>query len=177
MDVTRVGFFGGSAGGQSALGALLFHGDFYKAAVADCGCHDNRMDKIWWNEAWMCWPVGPEYAANSNPRGKTHRQAAPNRRRAGSQRRSGVHDAGRECVDQSGQGLRLAHPPGARSRCRGNAVRRAAADGLFCAPSVGGRAAAMTGRSPGGTCSGASHAREIAPPRQNRGRAGALPSG
>jgi dipeptidyl aminopeptidase/acylaminoacyl peptidase len=34
--------------------------------VADCGCHDNRMDKIWWNEAWMGWPVGPEYAENSN---------------------------------------------------------------------------------------------------------------
>ena len=66
MDLTRVGIFGGSAGGQSALGALLFHGDFYKAAAADCGCHDNRMDKIWWNEAWMGWPIGPEYAASSN---------------------------------------------------------------------------------------------------------------
>ena len=66
MDISRVGIFGGSAGGQSALGALLFFGDFYKAAVADCGCHDNRMDKIWWNEAWMGWPVGPEYADNSN---------------------------------------------------------------------------------------------------------------
>jgi dipeptidyl aminopeptidase/acylaminoacyl peptidase len=66
MDLERVGIYGGSAGGQSALGALLFHGDFYKAAAADCGCHDNRMDKIWWNEAWMGWPVGPEYAENSN---------------------------------------------------------------------------------------------------------------
>lgn len=66
MDLTRVGIFGGSAGGQNALGALLFHGDFYKAAAADCGCHDNRMDKIWWNEQWMDWPVGPEYADNSN---------------------------------------------------------------------------------------------------------------
>ncbi len=66
MDLTRVGIYGGSAGGQSALGALLFHGEFYKAAAADCGCHDNRMDKIWWNEAWMGWPVGPEYADNSN---------------------------------------------------------------------------------------------------------------
>jgi len=24
------------------------------------------MDKIWWNEAWMGWPVGPEYAECSN---------------------------------------------------------------------------------------------------------------
>jgi dipeptidyl aminopeptidase/acylaminoacyl peptidase len=66
LDLTRVGIYGGSAGGQSALAALLFHGDFYRAAAADCGCHDNRVDKIWWNEAWMGWPIGPEYAANSN---------------------------------------------------------------------------------------------------------------
>jgi dipeptidyl aminopeptidase/acylaminoacyl peptidase len=66
MDLSRVGIYGVSAGGQSALGALLFHGDFYKAAVADCGCHDNRMDKIWWNEQWMGWPVDDAYAASSN---------------------------------------------------------------------------------------------------------------
>jgi dipeptidyl-peptidase-4 len=66
MNLERVGIFGGSAGGQSTLGALLFHGDFYKAGAADCGCHDNRMDKMWWNEQWMDWPIGPEYAANSN---------------------------------------------------------------------------------------------------------------
>lgn len=66
MDLTRVGIYGGSAGGQSALSALLHHGDFYRAAAADCGCHDNRMDKIWWNEAWMGWPPGPEYAESSN---------------------------------------------------------------------------------------------------------------
>ena len=66
LDLDRVGIYGGSAGGQSALGALLTHGDFYKAAAADCGCHDNRMDKIWWNEQWMGWPVGPWYEAQSN---------------------------------------------------------------------------------------------------------------
>lgn len=66
MDISRVGIYGGSAGGQNAAGAVMTHGDFYKAAVADCGCHDNRMDKIWWNEQWMGWPVGPHYEANSN---------------------------------------------------------------------------------------------------------------
>lgn len=66
MDLTRVGVYGGSAGGQNALGALLTHGDFYKVAVADCGCHDNRMDKIWWNELWMGWPIGPWYEQQSN---------------------------------------------------------------------------------------------------------------
>ena len=66
LDIQRVGIFGGSAGGQNALGALLFHPEFYKAAVADCGCHDNRVDKLWWNEQWMGWPIGPHYADNSN---------------------------------------------------------------------------------------------------------------
>jgi len=66
LDLSRVGVYGGSAGGQSAMRALLSHGDFYKVAVADCGCHDNRVDKVWWNELWMGWPVGPHYAAQSN---------------------------------------------------------------------------------------------------------------
>ena len=45
---------------------MLFHPDFYKAAVAGCGCHDNRMDKASWNEQWMGYPVGPQYAECSN---------------------------------------------------------------------------------------------------------------
>lgn len=65
-DITRVGIYGGSAGGQNSLGALLFYPDFYKAAVSYAGCHDNRMDKIWWNEQWMGWPIGPQYSASSN---------------------------------------------------------------------------------------------------------------
>ncbi len=66
MDLTRVGVFGGSAGGQNAAGALLFHPDFYEVAVANCGCHDNRMDKASWNEQWMGYPVGPQYSECSN---------------------------------------------------------------------------------------------------------------
>ncbi|WP_346857792.1 DPP IV N-terminal domain-containing protein [uncultured Draconibacterium sp.] len=66
MDTTRVGLFGGSAGGQSTLAGLLFHPEFYKVGVSSCGCHDNRMDKIWWNEQWMGYPIGPEYATCSN---------------------------------------------------------------------------------------------------------------
>jgi dipeptidyl aminopeptidase/acylaminoacyl peptidase len=65
-DITRVGIYGGSAGGQNAAAAVLFHPDFYKVAVAGCGCHDNRMDKASWNEQWMGYPVGPQYAACSN---------------------------------------------------------------------------------------------------------------
>jgi dipeptidyl aminopeptidase/acylaminoacyl peptidase len=66
MDLSRVGIYGGSAGGQNTLRGLLAHGDFYKVGVADCGCHDNRMDKIWWNELWMGWPLGPHYREQSN---------------------------------------------------------------------------------------------------------------
>ncbi len=66
MDISRVGVYGNSAGGQNAAGAVLFHGEFYKAAVASCGCHDNRMDKASWNEQWMGYPVGPQYAESSN---------------------------------------------------------------------------------------------------------------
>jgi dipeptidyl aminopeptidase/acylaminoacyl peptidase len=66
MDLARVGIYGGSAGGQNALRALLDHGDFYKVSVADCGCHDNRMDKVWWNEQWMGWPVDDSYIRSSN---------------------------------------------------------------------------------------------------------------
>jgi len=61
-----VGIYGTSAGGQSSLGALLFHPEFYDVAVSASGSHDNRMDKIWWNEQWMGWPIGPQYAASSN---------------------------------------------------------------------------------------------------------------
>ena len=65
-DISRVGVYGTSAGGQNAMGALLFHPEFYQVAVANSGCHDNRMDKIWWNEQWMSWPLGPQYSASSN---------------------------------------------------------------------------------------------------------------
>jgi dipeptidyl aminopeptidase/acylaminoacyl peptidase len=65
-DISRVGIYGNSAGGQNAAGAVLFHPEFYKAAVANSGCHDNRMDKASWNEQWMGYPVGPQYSECSN---------------------------------------------------------------------------------------------------------------
>ena len=66
MDTSKMGIYGYSAGGQNAMAALLFHPEFYKVGVALCGCHDNRMDKIWWNEQWMGYPVGPWYGESSN---------------------------------------------------------------------------------------------------------------
>ena len=66
MDLSRVGIYGTSAGGQNAAGAVLFHADFYRVAVAACGCHDNRMDKASWNEQWMGYPAGTHYSDSSN---------------------------------------------------------------------------------------------------------------
>ncbi|MCK9323865.1 MAG: S9 family peptidase [Bacteroidales bacterium] len=66
MDTTRVGIYGTSAGGQNSTGAVLFHPDFYDVAVSSCGCHDNRMDKIWWNEQWMGYPIDESYEKSSN---------------------------------------------------------------------------------------------------------------
>jgi dipeptidyl aminopeptidase/acylaminoacyl peptidase len=65
-DISHVGIYGTSAGGQSSMGALLFHPEFYKVAVSNSGSHDNRMDKIWWNEQWMGYLLGPQYSASSN---------------------------------------------------------------------------------------------------------------
>lgn len=66
MDLSRVGIFGASAGGQEAMTATLFYPEFYKAAYSSCGCHDNRMGNIWWNEQWMGYPVDESYKACSN---------------------------------------------------------------------------------------------------------------
>lgn len=65
-DTGKVGLYGTSAGGQNSLGGLLFHPEWYKAAVSAAGCHDNRVDKQWWNEQWMGYPVGKHYDEQSN---------------------------------------------------------------------------------------------------------------
>jgi dipeptidyl aminopeptidase/acylaminoacyl peptidase len=64
-DISRVGIYGGSAGGQNTLSALEFEPGFYKVGVAYAGCFDNRMDKIGWNEQWMGWPIDDSYAKSS----------------------------------------------------------------------------------------------------------------
>ena len=66
MDMDRVGIYGCSAGGQESTTAVLLHPEFYKAAYSACGCHDNRMDKIWWNEQWMGYPIDVSYSTSSN---------------------------------------------------------------------------------------------------------------
>lgn len=65
-DLSRgVGIYGASAGGQNALNALQFHGDFYTVAVAMNGCYDNRMVESAGTSQWMGRPVDESYARAS----------------------------------------------------------------------------------------------------------------
>lgn len=66
IDSTRVGIFGHSAGGYDAGRALLKYPDFYKVAVASSADHDHRMEKAWWPEMYMGWPVDSAYHLQSN---------------------------------------------------------------------------------------------------------------
>jgi len=67
LDLDRVGIYGHSAGGYDSAHALLTHPEFYKVAVSSSGCHDNRSDKVWWNELWMGYPLGEHYKQQANP--------------------------------------------------------------------------------------------------------------
>lgn len=66
MDINRVGIFGTSAGGYGSAHAILQFPDFYKVCVSTSGDHDARLDKAWWNEQYQGWPLGDDYAAQSN---------------------------------------------------------------------------------------------------------------
>ena len=66
MDDTRVGIYGTSAGGYGAAHAMLAFPDFYKVGVSISGDHDARLDKAWWNELYQGYPVGADYAEQSN---------------------------------------------------------------------------------------------------------------
>ena len=66
VDTTRVGIFGHSAGGYDAGHGLLAFPDFYKVGVASSADHDFRMEKAWWPEMYMGWPVDSSYHQASN---------------------------------------------------------------------------------------------------------------
>ena len=66
VDTTRVGIFGHSAGGYDAAHGLLAFPDFYKVGVASSADHDFRMEKAWWPEFYMGWPVDSTYHEVSN---------------------------------------------------------------------------------------------------------------
>lgn len=66
LDTNRVGIYGHSAGGYDAGHAVLAYPDFYKVSVASSGDHDHRMEKAWWPEMYMGWPVDSAYHEQSN---------------------------------------------------------------------------------------------------------------
>jgi dipeptidyl aminopeptidase/acylaminoacyl peptidase len=66
IDTEKVGIFGHSAGGYDAAHALLEYPDFYKVGVASSADHDFRMEKAWWPEMYMGWPVDSTYHEVSN---------------------------------------------------------------------------------------------------------------
>ncbi len=66
IDTDKVGIFGHSAGGYDAAHALLKYPDFYKVAVSSSADHDHRMEKAWWPEMYMGWPVDSAYHKQSN---------------------------------------------------------------------------------------------------------------
>lgn len=66
IDTTKVGIFGHSAGGYDAGHAMLEFPNFYKVAVASSADHDFRMEKDWWPEMYMGWPVDSTYHYASN---------------------------------------------------------------------------------------------------------------
>ncbi|OIQ36558.1 MAG: hypothetical protein BM563_10505 [Bacteroidetes bacterium MedPE-SWsnd-G1] len=66
INKDKVGIYGHSAGGFDTGRALLAFPDFYKVGVASSADHDFRMEKAWWPEMYMGWPVDESYEAVSN---------------------------------------------------------------------------------------------------------------
>ena len=118
-DITRVGIYGTSAGGQNALGALLFHPEFYKVARVELPAATTT--------GWT--------RSGGTSSGWAGRSARSTRRRRTSTTRTKlqgklllvvgemdtnvdpvVDDAGRQRADQGEQGLRPARRPRRQSR-------------------------------------------------------------
>ncbi len=66
FDLSRVGVYGGSAGGYDTARFVLRRPDFYKVGVASSGNHDQRIDKAWWPEVSMGIADDATWEANSN---------------------------------------------------------------------------------------------------------------
>ncbi|SER99191.1 S9 family peptidase [Sphingobium sp. YR768] len=66
MDATRVGVFGGSAGGYDTARFVLRRPNFFTVGVSSSGNHDLRLDKTWWPEVSMGNPDEATWERNSN---------------------------------------------------------------------------------------------------------------
>ncbi|MCV6628892.1 MAG: S9 family peptidase [Flavobacteriaceae bacterium] len=66
IDAEKIGIFGHSAGGYDTGRAMLVYPKTYKVGVASSADHDFRMEKAWWPEMYMGWPVDEKYHQVSN---------------------------------------------------------------------------------------------------------------
>ena len=66
IDTEKVGIFGHSAGGFDTGRGMLAFPDVFKVGVASAADHDFRMEKAWWPEMYMGWPVDESYHEVSN---------------------------------------------------------------------------------------------------------------
>jgi dipeptidyl-peptidase-4 len=66
MDLDRVGIYGHSAGGFASARALLRFPDFFKAAVASAGNHDQRGFLAGWGEKYQGLLKGDNYRNQVN---------------------------------------------------------------------------------------------------------------
>lgn len=66
FDLSRVGVYGGSAGGYDTARFVLRRPGFFKVGVSSSGNHDLRLDKAWWPEATMGDPGQDIWERNSN---------------------------------------------------------------------------------------------------------------
>ena len=66
LETEGVGIFGHSAGGYDVGRAMLMHPEVFKVGVASAADHDHRMEKAWWPEMFMGYPVGDYYHEQSN---------------------------------------------------------------------------------------------------------------
>ncbi len=73
IDITRVGIWGHSGGGNATTAALFGFPDFFKVGIAESGNHDNRDYEDDWDEKWG----GLEHN-NDTPQDNYNAQAAQN---------------------------------------------------------------------------------------------------
>jgi dipeptidyl-peptidase-4 len=65
VDVTRVGIWGHSGGGNATVSAMFHFPDFFKVGWAESGNHDNRDYEDDWDERWAgLETIGPDGTSN-----------------------------------------------------------------------------------------------------------------
>jgi dipeptidyl-peptidase 4 len=67
IDLERLGIYGHSGGGRSAVRAMLRYPEAYKVAVALAGNHDDLLNHPVWSEKYIGFPDEVDYAEHSNP--------------------------------------------------------------------------------------------------------------